>query len=379
VEQSFVGIDVCKERLEVAVRGSTMAKPAFHVSNTDGGCKSLVAKLLKHEVAKVVLEATGGYERKIRGHLGEASIPVTVLNPQRARAFAQFKGKLSKTDKVDAATLAEIAERGELDPTPPPDTHLERLTALVTRREQVVGMLTMEKNRLGRGSDATKPWIKQSIATLTDQLKRLNGEIAATVKGNPEWHENDRLLQSVKGIGPITSAAILAHLPEIGNISHKKLAALVGVAPFAADSGSRSGLRFIRGGRANVRHALYMAAISACRAEGPVRSFYLRLLQQGKPRKVAIVAGLHKLLRMANAVVRKRQKWDPNWRNVSRAAQASDSTSACVKEVGGLGGGAPQHPISDQLSAESREDPITITGLDSPERVLRTGPYGGQT
>ena len=228
MEQSFVGIDVCKERLEVAVRGSTMAKPAFHVSNTDGGCKSLVAKLVKHEVAKVVLEATGGYERKVRGHLGEAGIPVTVLNPQRARAFAQFKGKLSKTDKVDAATLAEIAERGELDPTPPPDVHLERLTALVTRREQVVGMLTMEKNRLGRGSEATEPWIKQNVAALTDQLKRLNGEIAATVKGNPAWHENDRLLQSVKGIGPVTSAAILAHLPEIGKISHKKLAALVG-------------------------------------------------------------------------------------------------------------------------------------------------------
>ncbi len=371
MEQSFVGIDICKERLEVAVRGSRMAKPAFHVSNTDGGCKSLVAKLVRHEVAKVVLEATGGYERKVRGYLGEAGIPVTVLNPQRARAFAQFKGKLSKTDKVDAATLAEIAERGELDPTPPPDVHLERLTALVTRREQVVGMLTMEKNRLGRGSEATKPWIKQNVAALSDQLKQLNGEITATVKGNPAWHENDRLLQSVKGIGPVTSAAILAHLPEIGKISHKKLAALVGVAPFAADSGSRSGVRFIRGGRANVRHALYMAAISACRAEGPVKSFYLRLLQHGKPQKVAIVASLHKLLRMANAVVRKRQMWDPNWRNVSRAAQSSETSPACVKEVGGLGGGAPQRSISEEASTESRED-SDIIGLDSPERVLQT-------
>ncbi len=228
----------------------------------------------------------------------------------------------------------------------PPDVHLERLTALMTRREQVVGMLTMEKNRLGQGMEATEPWIKKNVAALSVQLKQLDGEIAATVKGNPAWHENDRLLQSVKGIGPVTSAAILAYLPEIGRISHKKLAALVGVAPFAADSGSRSGVRFIRGGRANVRHALYMAAISACRAEGPVKSFYLRLLQHGKPQKVAIVAGLHKLLRMANAVVRKRQMWDPNWRNVSRAAQSSE-TSPCLCERGG-GSGERCPPAFDE-------------------------------
>jgi transposase len=328
-------------------------------------------------VAKVVLEATGGYERTVRGYLGEAGIPVTVLNPQRARAFAEFKGKLSKTDTVDAATLAEIAERGDLDPTPPPDKHLERLTALVTRREQVVGMLTMEKNRWRRRSDVTKPWIQQTIATLTDQLTRLNGEIAATVKGNPAWHENDRLLRSVKGIGPVTSAAVLAHLPEIGTISNKKVAALVGVAPFAADSGSRSGVRFIRGGRANIRRALYMAAISACRAQGPVRSFYLRLLDKGKPRKVAIVAGLHKMLRMANAVIRKQQMWDPDWRNVSRAAQTSDRSSAGVKEVGGLGGGAPQHLVSEEPSVESREEPQPLVISLRRNDCSGQRPYGG--
>ena len=376
MEQSYVGIDVCKKRLEVVVRGGDIATPSFHVANTEGGCKSLVDKLTGYSVAMVALEATGGYELKAWERLAEAGIPVTVLNPLRARAFAHFKGTLSKTDKVDAAILAEIAEQGRLNPTSPPDKHLQRLTALMIRREQVVGMLTMEKNRSGHGMDVTEPWIQRHIEVLTAERRQLDREIEAVVRANPAWQENDRLLRSIKGIGPVTSAAIIAYLPEIGTLPHKKLAALVGVAPFAADSGNRSGVRFIRGGRGRVRHAFYMAALSACRAEGPVKSFYRRLLDTGKkPKKVAQVACMHKLLRIANAVVRDGQLWDPDWRNVAAAAhvmdrpeseprpQSSDAAPTCVKEVGGLGGGAPQDPLSPEFTAASRRG-LTTSGRD---------------
>jgi transposase len=333
MEQCCAGIDVSKAGLEVMVREDGEERQAFHVSNTDSGCRSLTKQLSKYRVGMVAMEATGGYERRAWKHLAEVGFPVAVMNPQRAKAFAQFKGRLSKTDKVDAALLALIAEQARLTPSMLPDPVQEAFSALVTRRNQVIGMLTMEKNRSGQAAEAVEGLVAQHINVLTAERKHLDREIEKAVQLNPQWAEKSRLLQSVKGIGPVTSAAILAYLPEAGALSHKKLAALVGVAPFASDSGTRSGKRFIRGGRGVVRRALYMAALSAKSSNPEVRSLYVRLLARGKVKKVALVACMHKLLRIINAMLRTGQSWDPDWRGapvLSSKPREIDSSAQLV-------------------------------------------------
>lgn len=309
----YVGVDVSKHSLEVVVRADGRVERSYRVANTATDCRTFAKELSRSSMKAVVFEATGGYERTLRSALGQAGVPATMLNPRQARAFAEYKGKLSKTDKVDANTLALLAEEGRPTPTPPPDPESETLKALVTRRLQVVDMLTMEKNRCDLAPAVVEPMIKRNIKSLERGRVRLDCLIQQAVQQDTVLRERDRLLQSIKGIGPATSLTILALLPEAGFLPAKKLAALVGVAPYAADSGTLHGKRFIRGGRGAVRHALYMAALTGSRCNPQLRAFYQRLLSSGKPKKLALVAVMNKLLAIANAVLRRGLAWDPAW------------------------------------------------------------------
>jgi transposase len=296
----------------VAVRADGQIERS-QVPNTAAGCKAFAKQLSRSSAKAVVFEATGGYERVLRAALGQAGVEAAMINPRQAKAFAEYKGRLSKTDKVDADTLALLAEEGKPDPTPAPDPHSEDFKALAVRRQQVVEMLTMEKNRCHLAPAVVKTAIERNIKRLDDDRVRLDLLIQQTIGQDPILRERDRLLQSIKGVGPATSLAILALLPEAGSLSTKKLAALVGVAPYAADSGTMHGKRVIRGGRGPVRHALYMAALSGSQSNPQLKAFYQRLHSNGKPKKLALVAVIHKLLGIVNAVLSRGLAWDPNW------------------------------------------------------------------
>src|SRR5258708_32038948 len=302
----FVGIDVAKAWLDVAVRPSGAQ---WRVANAQSELPALVARLGTLDPHLVVLEATGGYERAAVASLAAAGLPVVVLNPRQVRDFAKATGRLAKTDTLDAHVLAHFAEAVHPEPRPLSDEATQQLAALLERRAQVVGMLTAEKNRHHQAVARVRPLIEAHIAWLQAAVDQLNQDLDQTLHASPLWREREDLLRSVPGVGPILSLTLLADLPEFGALSHNQLAALVGLAPLNRDSVTARGQRLIWGGRARVRSALYMSALSAVRYNPLLRAFWTRLREQGKPPKVALVACMHKLLTILNAILKHQTPW----------------------------------------------------------------------
>ncbi len=302
----FVGLDVAKATLDVALRPS---EEQWRVANDEAGIASLVARLRPLAPVLVVAEATGGFERAAIAALAAAGLPVVVANPRQIRDFAKSTGQLAKTDQLDAGILALFADRVRPAPRPLPDEVTQLLDALLTRRRQLLEMLVAERNRLGFAPRPLHRGIQQHIRWLERQLDDVTTELAAQIERSPVWRAKDDLLQSVPGVGRIISAVLLAELPELGTLTHKQLATLAGVAPLARDSGTLRGKRMVWGGRAGVRTALYLAALCGSRWNPGLRPFYERLRAAGKPRKVALIACARKLLTVLNAMVRDNAYW----------------------------------------------------------------------
>jgi len=302
----FVGIDVSKAWLDVAVHEQ---EEVFRTGNDDPGIVSLVKRLRKLKPALIVLEPTGGFEMLVMAELTHAGLPVVAINAKRVRDFARATGRLAKTDKLDAKVLAHFAAAVRPALRSLRSEEEEQLTALLTRRRQVLDMLTVEKNRLVTVRAKMRADIAVHIQWLSRSLKELDKEIKDFVKSSPAWKEKDTLLQSVPGVGPVTSATMLGMLPELGQLNRQEIAALVGVAPLNKDSGKKQGKRRVYGGRANVRSVLYMAALAAKKFNPIIRKFYERLIKHGKEKKVALTACMRKLLVILNAIMRTNQLW----------------------------------------------------------------------
>lgn len=302
----FIGIDVAKAHLDVAVRpdGDT-----WRVANDASGIAALVARLDQLCPTLVVLEATGGYERPVTASIVAAGLPVAVVNPRQIRDFAKATGKLAKTDTLDAHVLAHFADVVRPAPRPLPDANTQMLAAILARRRQLVAMLTAEQNRLHTAPTAIRERIGAHIAWLEAELKEIGTELAQTIADDPTWRERDALLRSVPGVGPVLATTLLAELPQLGTLTRQQVAALAGVAPLNRDSGTRRGIRTVWGGRARVRGALYMAALVATRYNPVIRAFYARLCAAGKPKKVALTACMRKLLTILNALLAHHTPW----------------------------------------------------------------------
>lgn len=306
----YVGIDVAKDHLDVALRP---AEESWIVANETDGLETLIRRLKPAEPRLVVLEATGGYEVPVAAALSTAEIPVAVVNPRQVRDFAKATGQLAKTDRIDAATLALFAERVRPEPRPLPDPVGEELRALVARRRQLLEMLGAEQNRLRHATaPSVEKGIQKHVRWLKRQLEDVDDDLQRAVRNSPLWRGKDDLLQSVPGIGPVTSRTLLAELPELGRLNRREIAALVGVAPLNRDSGRWRGRRFVWGGRAAVRNTLYMAALTASRHNPVIRAFYERLVDRGKPHKVALTACMRKLIVILNAMAKTSQSWNPD-------------------------------------------------------------------
>ena len=305
----FVGVDVSKARLDVFV---TEGEQVWALSNDETGVAELAGRLEPLAPSLVVLEATGGLERELVAQLMAAQLPVVVVNPRQVRAFAKSLGRLAKTDALDARILALFGERirPALRALPEPDT--QALADQLARRRQLVEMLTMEKNRLQQAQlGVVRKNLKEHIEWLKQQLRASDSGLRQAVEGSPAWQAKRDLLEEVKGVGDITALSLIGLLPELGALDRKQIAALVGVAPFARDSGTLRGRRTVWGGRAAVRTVLYMATLTAIRWNPVIRTFYTRLREAGKLKKVAIVASMRKLLTILNAMVRDNKRFDP--------------------------------------------------------------------
>jgi transposase len=305
-----IGIDVAKDELVVAARPTG---ERWSVGNDEANVRELATRLGTMMPTLVVLEATGGYELLCVAALAAAGLPVVVVNPRQVRDFARATGQLAKTDRIDADILALFAERVQPELRPLADAATQELETLLARRRQLLEMLQAEKNRLGqvfgRGHRAVRKSLKSHITFLERQLHSTETDLGALIRSTPAWRERDDLLQTVPGIGTIVSSTLVAELPELGRLSRRAIAKLVGVAPLSRDSGTFRGQRFIQGGRAPVRTALYMAALVGARRNPTLRAFYLRLVAAGKPKKVALVACMRKLLTILNTMVRTRTPW----------------------------------------------------------------------
>jgi transposase len=309
----FVGIDVAKAELVVSAHPSA---ERWAVANDERGVRTLVERLRAVAPQLIVLEATGGYELLCVAGLAAAALPVVVVNPRQVRDFARATGQLAKTDRIDADVLARFAERVRPAVRPLADEEAQELEALLARRRQLLEMLLAEKNRLGqvfgRGKRPVKKSLKGHIAFLERELKIADTELGEMIRQSPAWREKDDLLQSVPGVGPVLSLTLLAELPELGRLSRRQIAKLVGVAPLSRDSGTLRGRRFVQGGRASVRAVLYMAALVATKRNAVIRAFYRRLVTAGKPKKLALVACMRKLLTILNTIVRSNRRWAAN-------------------------------------------------------------------
>jgi transposase len=305
----FVGIDISKDRLDIHLRPSG---EAFYVSRSSKGLEILVDRLSSLPVALVVLEATGGFEATVAAALAGAGLPLCVVNPRQIRDFARAMGRLAKTDGLDAEVIALFAERVRPPARPLPEPERRRFAELVSRRRQILEMIGMETNRRGQAADKSlTKRLDRHIAFLEKELADIDDGITQAIKASPAWSEAETLLKSVPGIGDVTARTLLAELPELGTIDRHQLAALVGVAPINRDSGLMRGRRTIAGGRTSVRSVLYMAALTAIRRRSPFRAFYERLTARGRPKKVALVAVMRKLLVILNAILRDRAPWQP--------------------------------------------------------------------
>jgi transposase len=308
----YAGVDVSKERLDVCLRWSepeSHEEDVFFVTHDEAGIDHLISRLLEEHPVLVILEATGGFERAVVAALATEGLPVAVVNPRQVREFARATGRLAKTDRIDASILARFAEAIRPAPKPLPDEEIRALQGILARRRQLVGMLTAENNRLPTASKPVAKRIAAHIRWLEKELSRTDRDLEEAIKSSPTLGENEALLRSVPGVGPVLARTLLAQVPELGTLTHKRVAALVGVAPLNRDSGTLRGRRSIWGGRAEVRAALYMGALVAARRNPVVREFYERLLAAGKPKKVALVACMRKLLSIVNAVLKHRTPW----------------------------------------------------------------------
>lgn len=304
---SFVGIDVSKDRLDVHVVPSGRT---FTAQRDDKGLEQLAGDLRQFTPALVVLEATGGFEITVAAALAGANLPVAVVNPRQIRDFARATGRLAKTDALDAEAIARFAERIRPEPRPLADAESLSLGELVARRRQVVEMIGMETNRLHQARNLrVQRMLKATLKTLSAQLAELDHDIDDTVRRSPIWRAADDLLTSVPGIGDVTAHTLIADLPELGQLDRRRVAALVGVAPINRDSGQMRGKRTIAGGRVEVRNALYMATLAAIRWNPVINKHYHGLVDRGRPKKVALVACMRRLLGILNAIMRTKTPW----------------------------------------------------------------------
>ena len=306
----FIGIDVSKARLDVAIRPSGESES---VANDKTAIKALVKHLGEIQPALIVLEATGGVERQLTRALASAELPVVVVNPRQVRDFAKATGQLAKTDAIDAVVLARFAETVRPVLRPLPDEVTLELRALIARRRQIAEMMVAERNRLRGASQSVTKRIDAHIRWLEAELQRADKDLDQSIRQSPIWQENEDLLRTVPSIGPVISRTLLAELPELGQLNRKQIAALVGIAPLNWDSGTLRGRRAIWGGRASVRAVLYMAALVASRHNTVMRVFYKRLRDAGKAPKVALVACMRKLLTILNAMIKHKTRWSENF------------------------------------------------------------------
>jgi transposase len=304
--QRSVGVDVSQATLDVAVYPSG---EQWQVSNDEGGIGQLVVRLKALAPDRIVLEATAGYELPLLAALGSAGLPVVAANPRQVRDFARATGRLAKTDALDALVLAQFAAVVRPKLRPLPDAATRELSALVARRHQLVEMRTAESNRISTAVERVRPEIREHLRYLDKRIKELDRDLHDRLRASPLWREQENLLRSIPGVGPVLCATLLADVPELGTIGHKELAALIGVAPLNRDSGRWRGKRSIWGGRAYVRAVLYMATKAAVRHNPPLKALYERLTQAGKLYNVAMIACMHKLLRICNAILSHRTAW----------------------------------------------------------------------
>lgn len=305
---SYIGLDIAKDHIDVSVRPTD---DRWRTEQSDEGIAQLVARLEALTPALVVVESTGGYETAVVTALAVAQVPVAVVNPRQVRDFAKAIGRLAKTDAIDAAVLALFAERVRPEVRPLPDEAHQELVALVTRRRQLLDMLTAERNRLATARRSVRASVQQHVRWLERRVHNADADLTTTIQRSPLWRAKDDLLRSVPGIGPTTSCTLIAFLPELGTLSRREIASLVGVAPLNRDSGQQRGRRVVWGGRAVVRGPLYMATLVAARHNPVIRAFYQRLRTAGKPPLVALVAAMRKLLTILNAMVKHHESWQP--------------------------------------------------------------------
>ena len=299
--RKFVGIDVAKDKLDIAVLGE---KKANKVGNDEKGIASLIKKMQELAPKLIVVEATGGYQRAVVLGLYEAGLPVAVVNPTRVRNFARAQGLLAKTDKLDAFNLAQFGKQVKPRRFEAKSEAGNQLSALLTRRRQVEEMLKAEKNRLRTVPASMRSSVERMIEVLKAEIKQLEKELDRFMKENEDWQEQEELLTSAKGVGRVTAATLLAELPELGKLDNKQIAALVGVAPMNSDSGKKRGYRRTRGGRVGVRNVLYMSTLVATRYNPTIKPHYQKMLKRGKVKKVALTACMRKFLTILNAMIR---------------------------------------------------------------------------
>jgi transposase len=308
--ETYIGIDVSEDTLDMAVHPR---QPARSFSNSNAGIDEAVAYMKKLAPVLVVMEATGGLEMSLAAGVSAAGIPVAVVNPRQVRYYAISMGILAKTDRIDAKAIADFAAAVQPEPHPMSDTQTQELKDMLTRRSQLNEMITAEKNRLRRARRPVTEHIKAHIAWLEQELDEMNSDLKQFIQQSPIWRENNNLLRSVPGVGPVLSSTLLAEMPELGSLNRKKIAALAGVAPFNRDSGKYRGKRTVWGGRAKVRAVLYMSTLVATRRNPVIRCFYERLIAAGKAKKAAITACMHKLLTILNSMIKHRTPWSHNY------------------------------------------------------------------
>lgn len=306
----FAGIDIAKDHLDIALRPGG---ECWTAANDATGIAEGTARLQDLQPTLVVLEATGGLEVPIVAALAAAGVPVVVVNPRQVRDFARATGKLAKTDAIDARVLAHFGEAVRPQVRPIPDELAQAFSGLLSRRRQVVEMITAERNRLHTATKPVRPHIKAHIAWLERELDELDGELGRLVRESPVWREKEALLRSAPGVGAVLSLTLLAELPELGSLDRKQIAALVGVAPLNRDSGGMRGKRTVWGGQAQVRAVLYMATVVAVRFNPVIKPFYERLIAKGKRKKVALTACMRKLLTILNAMLRHQTPWSQDY------------------------------------------------------------------
>jgi transposase len=302
----FIGIDVSKDRLDVHV---LPGGECFAVARDSKGLEELTERLSRLSAAIIAVEATGGFETVVAAALAGAKLPVVVINPAQVRAFAQALGKRAKTDPIDAAVIARFVEATRPEIRPLPDAETQALADLVARRRQIVQMIGAERQREKRASRRMKRSIGRVVLVLEQELADLDDELGENVRGSPAWRDKEDLLKTVPGIGPVIARSLIAELPELGTLDRRKIAALVGLAPWTRQSGQWKGKSFIGGGRSKVRAALFVAAMVAARHNPALRGFHQRLIAAGKAKKAALIAVARKLLTILNAIVRDQIPW----------------------------------------------------------------------